>query len=169
MIYTQESVFKMAIEQNKEKLNSITGMHNEEELANLTKIAECYNNSMDIIKRLNLNDFQKEKFLDVASKNLYSDRQLTQIAYGVCNLYKSEFEIQENAEEKLDLLSNPEYSNVRMAQMYIGIVKNLTLDEMKECLEASEDDIVETTKKVYCRHYNKEYIGKERDEEEEIR
>ena len=48
-----------------------------------------------------------------------------------------------------------------MSQIYIAAVKNLTVAEIDDILTAPDEDIVEKTKQVFCKHYNKEYLGKQ--------
>lgn len=166
---TQKEIFTKAKDLNKDSLGSISGVYTEEESETLTKIALCYNKTMELVKELSLTEQQKSVFFEKASESIYTDRQLEQIAFAVCSLYKSEYQIKENAEEKLSILCNPEFSPIRMSQVWIGIVKDLTIDEINDCLSVTDEEIVEKTKQVFCKHYNKTYtppVKKEIEEEE---
>lgn len=164
---TQEEVFNKAKELNKEMISNIL-VKDENEKKELFKIAQCYNDTMLLIKQLTMTNQQSKLFFEVASKNLYSQEQLSQIAFSICYLYKSEYDIKENAQEKLQLLCDPKNSNLKMSQIHIGIVKNLTIDEIKECMSVSDEEIVNKTKEIFCRHYNKTYVPNKIEEKEEI-
>lgn len=166
---TQKEIFDKAKELNKESLGSISGVYTEEESKQLMEIALCYNKTMELIKTLALTEQQKSIFFEKASSTIYSERQLEQIAFAVCSLYKSEYQIKENAEEKLNLMCNPSFSPIRMSQIWIGITKDLTLDEINECLSVSDEEIVEKTKQVFCKHYDKVYTAPKKEEIEEER
>lgn len=154
---TQKEIFDLAIKLNKDRLLSLSDTVKEEDKEILMAIAECYNNSMELIEKLNMDTQQSKIFLDKASQYLYSDKQLMEIAFSICYMYKSEYNIKENANELLDILCDPEKSALRMSQIHIAIVKDLTIDEINEILKAPDEEIVEKTKKIFCNHYNKEY------------
>lgn len=166
---TQKEIFDKAKELNKESLGSISGVYTEEESKKLMEIALCYNKTMELIKTLSLTEQQKSIFFEKASGQIYDEKQLEQIAFAVCSLYKSEYQIKENAEEKLNLICDPSLTPIRMSQIWIGIVKDLTLDEINECLSVSDKEIVEKTKEVFCKHYNKTYTPPKKEENEEER
>lgn len=154
---TQQKLFEKAKEENRESLNSLNGVFTEEEQKKLMEMATCYNRTIELIKTLSMTNQQEKIFFEKAKENLYTESRLQEIAFTVCSLYKSEYQIKENADEKLDLLCDPASSELRASQVWIGICKDLTLDEMKECLSVPDEEIVEKTKEVFCRHYNKEY------------
>lgn len=168
---TQQEIFKLANDMGKDKITSLNGVHTKEELAAFEAIATCYNKTQELMNTLSMSKQQKEVFFQRASENLFNESQLTEIAYVVCNLYKSEFNIKENASEILDVMCDSSNSPLRMSQIFIAVVKNLTFSEINEILQKPDSEIVEETKKVFCRHYNKVYIkqeNKDEDLEEEL-
>ena len=154
---TQQKLFEKAKEENKKSLNSLNGVFSEEEQQKLMEMANCYNKTIELIKTLSMTNQQEKIFFDKAKENIYTESRLQQMAFAVCSLYKSEYQIAENANEKLNLLCDPESSEIRASQVWIGISKNLTLDEIQECLSVNDEKIVEKTKEIFCKHYNKEY------------
>lgn len=158
---TQKEIFEKALEQNREMLGSVSDGIKEEEKEYLIAVARCYNKTIELIKYLNMTEQQSKIFIDKSKENLYTEGQLSQIAYSICCMYKSEYNIKENAEEILNKICDPEKSELRMSQIYIAAVKNLTLEEIDDILTAPDEDIVEKTKQVFCKHYNKEYLGKQ--------
>ncbi len=154
---TQQKLFEKAKEENRESLTSLNGVFTEEEQQKLMQMANCYNKTVELIKTLSMTNQQEKIFFEKAKENIYTESRLQQMAFAVCSLYKSEYQIAENADEKFNLLCDPESSEIRASQVWIGICKNLTLDEINECLSAPDEEIVEKTKEVFCRHYNKEY------------
>lgn len=162
---TQEEIFKMAMSKDRTELTNIWQTIGEDEREYFKNVADCYNLTVKLIKTLRMTTQQKDIFLNKASKNLYTEQQLNDIGFCICALYKSEYDIKEDAEEKLNLLCDINNTNIRSSQIHVGIVKNLTLDEIKECLEASDEEIAEITKQVFCRHYNKIYTPSVKEQE----
>ena len=154
---TQAEIFDKGIKEDIIEFGSISGIDRKtpEEIERLTNIADCYNNSMDLINLYNFNDSQKEAFLNIAKQEYFNKCKLLFIASCVQHLYKNN---DLYTKEKLDMLLSEKTDEKRMSQMYIAIVKDLTLEEMQEISTATTEEIVEKTKETYRKHYNIESL-----------
>ena len=154
---TQAEIFDKGIKENIVEFENILDIDKRtpEEIERLSKILECYNKSIYIMKVNDFDEEQKKAFLDIVKQEYYNYSKLLFVASCVKHLYKNN---DPDTKEKLDLLVSEKDDEKRMSQMYIAIVKDLTPDEMREIKLSRTEDIVEKTKEVFRKHYNIESL-----------